>query len=113
MGCRLRVLWAVLLLLSYIGAREAWGQAGPPGEVIGSARAARVITPADNALLALGPTRYVYISQAAACSLAVILADDTAVVTLAVPAASANAFMPVRAKVVMAASTCTPIVGLW
>jgi hypothetical protein len=35
-------------------------------------------------------------------------------VTLSVPAASANAFLPIRAKVVMATgTTCTPVVGLW
>jgi hypothetical protein len=111
MGFRAACLVAALNI--YIGA--AWGQvAGPPGEVIGSARVARTITPADNTPLALGPTRYVYISQATACALAVILADDTAAVTLAVPAASTNAFMPIRAKVVMATNTtCTPVVGLW
>jgi hypothetical protein len=106
----------LLALLSFFAcAREGWGQApGPPGEVIGSARVARTITPTDNAVLALGPTRYVYISQAVACALAVILADDTAAVTLSVPAASTNAFMPIRAKVVMATNTtCTPVVGLW
>jgi hypothetical protein len=109
------VLCLVVALNIYSAcAREAWGQAGPPGEVISSARVQRAITPADNVPLALGPTRYVYISQAAACTLAVILADDTAALTLSVPAALAVPFMPLRAKVVMATgTTCTPVVGLW
>lgn len=85
---------------------------GPPGEVISSARVARAITPTDNALLPLGPTRYVYNGAAAACALAVILADDTAAVTLAgVPI---GAVLPIRAKVVMATNTtCTALIGLW
>lgn len=107
-----RLWWLFLLLLLPVA---AWAQApGPPGEVISSARVARTITPADNTPLSLGPTRYVYISQATACTIAVILADDTAAVTLSVPAALATPFMPIRAKVVMATgTTCTPIVGLW
>jgi hypothetical protein len=108
-----RAVCLVAALIIYMG--PAWGQApGPPGEVINSARVARTITPTDNTPLALGPTRFVYVSQATACALAVILADDTAAVTLSVPAASANAFLPIRAKVVMATgTTCTPVVGLW
>lgn len=87
---------------------------GPPAEVINQGRKALAITPTDNAALALGPTRFVYISQATACNLAVILADDTAAVTLAVPANMANPFMPIRAKVVMSTNTtCTPIIGIW
>jgi hypothetical protein len=98
-----RALCLVAALNIYIGAAQAQAP-GPPGEVISSARVARTVT----------PTRYVYISQATACTLAVILADDTAAVTLSVPAASANAFLPIRAKVVMATgTTCTPVVGLW
>lgn len=106
-----RLWWLLVLFLPV----AAWAQApGPPAEVVNQARVARTITPADNTPLALGPTRFVYISQATACAIAVILADDTAAVTLSVPAASANAFMPIRAKVVMATgTTCTPIVGLW
>lgn len=92
----------------------AHGQAGPPGEVINSARKTAAITPSDTVDLVLGPTRFVYVSQAAACNLAVILADDSAAVTLAVPAGSANAFLPIRAKRVMATNTtCTPIMGMW
>ena len=92
----------------------AFGQAGPPGEVINSARKVAAVTPSDSADLALGPTRFVYVSQAAACNLAVILADDSAAVTLAIPAGSANAFLPLRAKRVMATNTtCTPILGMW
>jgi hypothetical protein len=108
-----RAVCLVAALNIYIGAAQAQAP-GPPGEVISSARVARTVTPADATPLALGPTRYVYISQATACTLAVILADDTAAVTLSVPAASANAFLPIRAKVVMATgTTCTPVVGLW
>ena len=90
----------------------AWGQAGPPGEVINQARAARAVTPSDSADLALGPTRGLYNGGAAACAIAVILADDSSAVTLSnVPA---GAFMPIRAKRVMATNTaCTGIVGLW
>jgi hypothetical protein len=107
------VICLVVALIIYIGAAHAQAP-GPPGEVINSARVARTIAPADNTPLALGPTRFVYVSQATACALAVILADDTAAVTLSVPAASANAFLPIRAKVVMATNTtCTPVVGLW
>jgi hypothetical protein len=113
-------LFAAALIIILAGAAHSWlspalAQApGAPGEVISSARAARTITPADNTPLALGPTRYIYIGQATACALAVILADDTAAVTLAVPANLAVPFMPLRAKVVMATgTTCTPIAGLW
>jgi hypothetical protein len=90
----------------------AWGQAGPPGEVINQARKALAITPSDATPLALGPTRGVYIGAAAACALAVILADDTAAVTFS--AVPSGTFLPIRAKTVMATNTtCTAIVGLW
>jgi hypothetical protein len=109
----MKILYLSAALLALLPG-AAWGQAGPPGEVINSARKVAAITTSDTVDLALGPTRFVYVSQAAACNLAVILADDTAAVTLAVPAGSANAFLPVRAKRVMATNTtCTPILGMW
>jgi hypothetical protein len=106
---KLVVFMTLLLPLS------AFAQApGPPTEAINSGRKGAVITPSDTVDLALGPTRFLYISQAAACNVAIIFVDDTAAITLAVPANSANAFMPVRAKRVMATNTtCTPIIGLW
>jgi hypothetical protein len=105
-----------MLLLSLSLTPVAWGQAGPPAEVINSARKAAVITPSDTVDLALGPTRMVYIGQATACAIAVIFVDDTAAITLAVPGGNgnANAFVPARVKRVMATNTtCTPIIGLW
>lgn len=90
----------------------AHGQAGPPGEVINQARKALAVTPSDTVDLTLGPTRGLYNGGAAACAIAVILADDTAAVTLS--NVSAGTFMPIRAKRVMATNTvCTGIVGLW
>lgn len=100
---------ALLLALPLGG---AWGQAGPPGEVINQARKALAVTPSDTVDLTLGPTRALYNGGAAACAIAVILADDTAAVTLA--AVPSGTFMPIRAKRVMATNTvCTGIVGLW
>jgi hypothetical protein len=102
---------ALLLALPLGG---AWGQIGPPGEVVNQARAARTVTPSDTVDLALGPTRLLFDGQATACTIAVILADDTAAVTFSLPAAIANPYLPLRAKRVMATgTTCTPIIGLW
>jgi hypothetical protein len=103
----------LLVVLVLVGSGAAWAQApGPPNEVINQARVARAVTPADNTPLALGPTRGLYIGAAAACAVAVILADDTAAVTFS--AVPAGTFMPIRAKVVMATNTtCTAMVGLW
>lgn len=87
-------------------------QAQAPADVVNQARRAVVVTPADNVPLALGPTRGLYVGAAAACAVAVILADDTVAVTFA--AVPSGSFMPIRAKVVMATNTtCTAIVGLW
>lgn len=99
---------AALALIALCGV----AQAQAPAEVINQGRRAAVITPADNVPLSLGPTRGLYIGAAAACAVAVILADDTVAVTFA--AVPSGTFMPIRAKVVMATgTTCTPIVGLW
>ena len=106
----MKTMWiiAVLVLMPAL----AWGQAGPPGEVINQARKALAVTPSDTVDLTLGPTRGLYNGGAAACAIAVILADDTAAVTLSNVAA--GSFMPIRAKRVMATNTvCTGIVGLW
>jgi hypothetical protein len=111
---RTRIRTLVLMLLPLLAAlpNPARGQAGPPAEVVNQARVARVVTPSDTIPLALGPTRMVYIGAAAACALAVILADDTSAVTFALVPPST--FMPIRAKTVMATNTtCTPIIGLW
>lgn len=90
----------------------AFAQVGPPGEVINQARKALAVTPSDTVDLTLGPTRSIYIGAAAACAIAVILADDTTAVTFA--AVPAGTFMPIRAKRVMSTNTvCTPILGLW
>jgi hypothetical protein len=102
-----------LLILLLLVPLAAWAQApGPYTEVINQGRLARAVTPSDTVDFVLGPTRGIYNGGAAACAIAVILADDTAAVTLSnVPAGS---FMPVRAKRVMATNTaCTGIVGLW
>jgi hypothetical protein len=108
------VMAPLVLMLLLCLPLTAWGQAGPPGEVINQARKALTVTPSDTVDLVLGPTRFVYISQAAACTIAMILADDTVAVTFAIPAASASPWMPVRAKRVMVTNTtCTPIIGLW
>jgi hypothetical protein len=104
----------LLLLWLLVVPTLASAQVGPPGEVINQARKALVISPSDTVDLTLGPTRFVYVSQAAACTIAMILADDTAAVTFAVPLNSTVPWMPVRAKRVMSTNTtCTPILGLW
>ena len=102
----------LLALLAFLIPLAAHAQIGPPGEVINQARKALAVTPSDTVDLTLGPTRGLYNGGAAACAIAMILADDTAAVTLSnVPA---GVFMPVRAKRVMATNTaCTGIVGLW
>jgi hypothetical protein len=111
---RTRILPLVLMLPLFLPLlpTPARGQAGPPAEVVNQARVARAVTPSDSTPLALGPTRGIYIGAAAACALAVILADDTSAVTFA--AVPSGTFLPIRAKTVMATNTtCTPIVGLW
>jgi hypothetical protein len=109
-----RILALSIIFLLFLPLTQAWGQAGPPGEVLNQARKAATITPSDSADLALGPTRFVYVGQGTACAIAMILADDTAAVTFALPAGTVTTFLPVRAKRVMStATTCTPIVGLW
>ena len=108
----MRILTAAFSLM--LMPATALAQVGPPGEVINQARKALTITPSDSADLSLGPTRFVYIGQGTACAIAVILADDSAAVTFAVPAGGFESFMPMRAKRVMATNTtCTPIIGLW
>jgi hypothetical protein len=105
-------LLALVLMLLLSQPLTAWGQAGPPAEVINQSRKALAITPSDTVDLALGPTRGLYNGAAAACAIAMILADDTAAVTFA--AVPSGTFLPVRAKRVMATNTvCTLIVGLW
>jgi len=101
-----------LLIVGFLlVATAAWAQVGPPGEVINQGRKALAVTPSDTVDLTLGPTRGIY-GGGTACNLAVILADDTAAVTLA--GVAAGAFMPLRVKRVMATNTtCTGIVGLW
>ena len=102
---------AVLLAL-LLSPAAAWGQVGPPGEVINQARKALAVTPSDTVDFTLGPTRGLYNGGAAACAIAMILADDTAAVTFA--AVPSGTFLPVRAKRVMTTNTvCTGIVGLW
>lgn len=104
---------AVIALAIMLTATPVMAQApGPYNEVLNQGRAARAVTPSDTVDFALGPTRGLYNGGAAACAIAVILADDTAAVTLSnVPSGS---FMPIRAKRVMATNTaCTGIVGLW
>ena len=104
-------LYIGALLLALLPA-AAHGQAGPPNEVINQARKALAVTPSDTVDLTLGATRGLYNGGAAACAIAVILADDTAAVTLS--AVPSGTFMPIRAKRVMATNTaCTGIVGLW
>jgi len=90
----------------------AHGQVGPPGEVINQARKMLAVTPSDTVDLVLGPTRFVYNSNATPCNIAAILADDTAAVTLtAVPIGTT---LPIRAKRIMATNTtCTAIIGMW
>ena len=106
----MKTMWIIALLM--LTSVSAWGQAGPPGEVINQARKALAVTPSDTVDFTLGPTRSIYIGAAAACAIAVILADDTAAVTFA--AVPAGTFMPIRAKRVMVTNTvCTPILGLW
>lgn len=102
-------LLAVGLLLA---GTAAWGQVGPPGEVINQGRVLRVVTPSDTVDLALGATRGIYNGGASACNIALIAQDDTAAVTLStVPA---GAFLPIRAKRIMAANTtCASVVGIW
>lgn len=106
----MKTMWIIALIV--LAPTLALAQAGPPGEVINQARKALAITPSDTVDLTLGPTRGVYNGAAAACAIAVILADDTAAVTLSgVPSGT---FLPIRAKRVMATNTtCTGIVGLW
>lgn len=107
------MVFRAILLLVLLWPLAAVAQApGPPAEVVNQGRKALAITPTDNALLTLGPTRSIYNGAAAACALAVILADDTAAVTFA--AVPSGTFLPIRAKVVMATNTtCTALVGLW
>lgn len=100
------ILWMILL------PGTALAQAGPPGEVINSGRVARAITPSDTVDLALGPTRFVWVTGAGGCALAVILADDAAAVTITPIAAGTR--LDIRAKRVMATNTtCTGTIGLW
>jgi hypothetical protein len=111
---RTRVLPLGLMILLFLALplTPARGQAGPPGEVINSGRVARAITPSDTVDLPLGPTRFVWITGPAACALAVILADDSAAVTVTPIAAGTR--LDVRAKRVMATNTtCTGTIGLW
>jgi hypothetical protein len=108
----MRTLAAVLLFMLMLPLGTAWAQVGPPNEVINQARKALAVTPSDTVDLTLGPTRGLYNGGAAACAIAVILADDTAAVTFA--AVPSGTFLPIRAKRVMATNTvCTGIVGLW
>jgi len=91
--------------------RAAHGQAGPPGEVINQARKALLLTPSDSADLALGPTRGLWNGTGVSCTIGVMLADDSAGVTLSnVPAGP----LPLRVKRLMSTGTsCTGIVGFW
>jgi hypothetical protein len=102
----------LMLLLSFPPA--AWGQVGPPAEVINQARKAATITPSDTVDLVQGATRFVYLPQATACNIAVIFVDDTVAITLAIPVSTNPDFIPMRVKRVMATNTtCTPIIGMW
>lgn len=95
-----------------LGWHPAHGQAGPPGEVINQGRVLRAVTPSDSVDLTLGATRGIYNGGTLACNIALIAQDDTAAVTLA--AVPAGAFLPLRAKRVMATNTtCASIVGIW
>jgi hypothetical protein len=74
------------------------------------ARQLRAVTPTDNANLALGPCRALWVGGAG--NLAVITAGDTAAVTLS--AVPAGTIVPVRAQVVMSTNTtATLIVALY
>jgi hypothetical protein len=109
---RTPILPLVLMLL--LSPLTAWGQVGPPAEVINQARKAATITPSDTVDLVQGPTRFVYLPQATACNIAVIFVDDTVAITLAIPVSTNPDFIPMRVKRVMATNTtCTPIVGMW
>jgi hypothetical protein len=100
----------LLALGLMLAATAAWAQ-GPPSEVINQGRVLRAVTPSDTVDLVLGATRGIY-TGATSCNLAVIAQDDTAAVLLT--GVAAGAFLPVRAKRIMAANTtCTGIVGLW
>jgi hypothetical protein len=81
--------------------------------MINSGTVARVVTPTDNVPLALGATRLLFMGNAAACNLAVILLGDTTAVTFTnVP--PTPGFIPLRAKVVMATNTtCTNIMAVY
>lgn len=109
-----RSLFILAGIMTFLLPAAALAQApGPPGEVVNQGRRAAVITPTDNAPLALGPTRWLYVGTTTACTIAVILADDTAAVTFT-NVSSTSTWMPLRAKVVMATNTtCTGIVGVW
>ena len=105
----MKTLAATLLLLFL--PLSAWAQAGPPGEVINQARKALALTPSDSTDLALGPTRGLWNGTGTSCTIGVMLADDSAGVTLSnVPAGP----LPLRVKRLMSTGTsCTGIVGFW
>lgn len=83
----------------------------PRGQgVLNQGIAAVAVTPNDSTVLI--PTRALYIGDAAACNVAVILVNDTAAVTF--PNVQVGQFLPLTATKVMSTNTtCTVIKALY
>ncbi len=97
--------------LLIVGISFAYAQSTPQGTgTLNQAVQARALTKSDSTTYQ--PTRGLFIGDATACNIAVILKNDTAAVTLL--NVQSGALLPFAIKQLMSTNTsCTAVIGLW
>lgn len=105
----------VLILVALISTAEArcYKDAiggGTTCDELNQARKAAALTKSD-ATVYNPPTKALHIGDASACSLSVVLADDSAAVTIS--NVQPGLVYSLAVKKLMAATTCAAVVGFW
>lgn len=104
-----------IALLGMLLPTLGWAQNKPTGDgTLNQAISARTVTKSDATILP--GTRGLYVGDAAACALSVVLQADNATgagVAVTLSNVQPGSFLPLQVAKVMAATTCTSVVALY